>query len=623
MRLSQFKNDPTTIFSLVGCAFVLTLAACTSLVHDVEKAVYYDAAFDDKNRAPLSLNPPAQDNSEVLDKTQMHTQADYYFSLGEAMSYEGNHQKALESFKMVLIYDKESSVVYLRIATEYVKIGLISQALENAELAIEKDPQFTDGRMFLGHLYSTIKAPEKALQQYEKVLKINPEHVEAPLYIGAVLAEQKKYDKAVKYFESLTKNEDFQAPHLVYYYIGRVRSEQDGVQFKKAAENAFKKALELKPEHAESVLSLGNLYTKLGQEQRALDLYRTYQKEYGPSIRLAEVLAQIYLEQEKYDLAFEQLEILENNSEDALNIKVKMALILIEQKDYKKAIAKLQDVLAQVPDSDKIRYYLAAVYEEIGQGTKAVEQFQKVPSTSQFFSESIVHATYILKQQKKIDDAEKIVRNAVENRDDLPQLVAVYASILDEKNDHKKALEILKKGVIKFPEHVQLQFFFGTVHDKLGNKDAVISSMKKVIEMDPNHVQGLNYLAYTYSEMGIHMEDAEALAKRALALDPKDAYVLDTYGWVLFKKGENKQAIKVLESALNHQPNESVIAEHLGDAYFKAQMLERARTMYERAAENETSEVRAREIRSKISSIERQEVKTERLPASAATQQSP
>jgi tetratricopeptide (TPR) repeat protein len=620
MRRSPFKNETTTIFSLAGCAFLLTLAACTSFVRDVEKAVYYDAAFDDKNRAPSSFNPPVHGSSDVLDQTQIHTQADYYFSLGEAMSYEGNHQKALESFKMVLIYDKDSAVVYLRIATEYVKIGLISQALENAETAVEKDPKFTEAKMFLGHLYSTIKAPEKALEQYQQVLKINPDHVEAPLYIGAVLAEEKKYDKAVKYFESLLQNEDYQTPYLVYYYIGRVRTEQGGPQFKKAAENAFKKALELKPEHTESVMSLGTLYTKMGQEEKAIQLYRTFQKEYGPSIKLAEVLAQIYLEQEKYDQAFEQLEILENNSDDVLNVKVKMALILIEQKEYKKAITKLQDVLAQVPDSDKIRYYLAAVYEEIGQGTKAVEQFQKVPSTSQFFADSVVHATYILKHQKKIDDAEKMVKIAVDNREDLPQLVAVYASILDEKSEYKKALEVLKKGVTKFPEHVQLRFFFGTIHDKLGDKEAVITSMKKVIEMDPNHVQGLNYLAYTYSELGIHMEDAEALVKRALALEPKDAYVLDTYGWVLFKKGETNQAIKILESALHHQPNESVIAEHLGDAYLKAQMLERARTMYEKAVENESSETRVREIRSKITSIEHQEIKTRRLPASAATQ---
>jgi tetratricopeptide (TPR) repeat protein len=623
--LSRFQFLTPVICAVIfsGCASVFT-----SKSQDSDKATYYDSAYDDHNRAPASFVPSSVggDQSKNMDPLYMRTQADYFFAVAEAQSYDGQHQKAVESFKMVLVYDQSSAEVPLRLSAEYVKLGLVNQALEQAEIAVSKNPKYIDARLMLGGLYSSLKVYDKALAQYSEVLKQEPENTEAPLYIGAVYAEQKQYDKAIKYFQSLEKNDDYQTPHLAHYYIARIHAGQDGKAHQQAAEQEYKKALEIKPEHVESVLGLSDLYTKMGAGVKATQVLATFQKEHGPSAHVAETLGAMYLEAEQYDLAYEQFAILEQNTDDTLNIKVKMALILIEQKKYTAAVTKLQEVLAQAPDSDKIRFYLAAVYEEIKQPEKAVENFQRVPSESQFYTEAVVHATYLMKQAKDLDGALKFAKTAADSRQDLPQLVAVYASLLDEKSDYKTAFDVLSKGVQKFPEQVQLRFFLGTVNDHLGNKEAVVQNMKKVIEMDPNHVQGLNYLAYTYSEMNQSLDEAESLVKRALEIEPKDAYIMDTYGWILFKQGKLNDSIRVLEAAYHNQPTESVIADHLGDAYFRAQMVDRAKNMYEKAAEFESDEKKAREIRSKITVLEKQELKPElkkdvRMPASAETTQ--
>src|SRR5690606_38739265 len=145
-----------------------------------------------------------------------------------------------------------------------------------------------------------------------------------PLYIGALCSEQKQSDKAVKYFESLAKNPDYATPHVAYYYIGRVRMEQKGEKYERAAEVALKKSLSIKPDFADAVLSLGSLYGKQKNEDKAIELYRRFQKENTPSPKVAEVLAQIFVEQERYDLAYEQFEVLENYSDEPLNVKMKM-----------------------------------------------------------------------------------------------------------------------------------------------------------------------------------------------------------------------------------------------------------------------------------------------------------
>ena len=313
--------------SVILSALLLTLSACATFNGESDTAVYHDSAFNDLNRAPASLTPPtpSSDEKSTLDPLYMRTQADYYFSLGDTYSLNGDHKKAVESFKMVLVYDPNSPTVNMRLSAEYLKLGMVSESVAQAEEAEQKDPKNVDSHLLLGGLYSSLKFYQKALEQYQTVLKLNPENTDAPLYIGAIYSEQKQYDKAVKYFESLLKNPDYPTPYLAHYYVGRVRSEQTGKKFDKAAEDAYKLSVKAKPDFVDATLALGVLYSKRGDDKAAMNLYKNFQKESGPNPRIAEVLAQMYIEQESYDLAFEQLEYMESNSEDGLNVKMKMA----------------------------------------------------------------------------------------------------------------------------------------------------------------------------------------------------------------------------------------------------------------------------------------------------------
>ncbi|MGZ3769242.1 MAG: tetratricopeptide repeat protein [Bdellovibrio sp.] len=603
---------------------LLTLTACaTYTASESDKAPYYEASFNDRNRAPASFAPAVASHEGTLDPVYMRTQADYYFAMGEAYSLEGNSQKAIEAFKTTLIYDQNSSTVNMRLATEYLKTGMISESMVQAEEAVNKDPKNVESRLLLGGLYSSTKAYTKALEQYEKVMELQPANTEASLYIGALYSEQKQSEKAVKYFEALTKNKDYSSPHLPYYYIGRVRMEQSEPKYLKLAEEAFKKSLQLKPDFADAVISLGVLYNKQKKDDKAVAAYREFQKKNSPNPRVAEVLAQIYIDRNEYDNAYEQLEVVESESDEPLNARMKMALILIEQKKYDVASEKLEAVLKEAPDSDKVRFYLAAVYEETQKSEKAVKEYRKIPVTSSYYAESVVHAAYLLKNIGKLDEALEVASQGIKNRNDQPQIFAMYASLLDEKGNYAAAAKILEDGLKKFPENAQLRFYFGTINDRLGHKDVVVSEMQKVLELDPNHVQSMNYLAFTWAEMGARLPEAEKLARRALELEPKDGYVLDTLGWILYKQSKFSESIKFLEAAQANQANVSIIAEHLGDAYYKQSMVDKAKNMYKKAADLETDKKKAEEIRSKIFAIEKQILAGQRVPAAEGSTNRP
>ncbi|MGZ5280170.1 MAG: hypothetical protein ACXWC9_09520, partial [Pseudobdellovibrionaceae bacterium] len=60
-------------------------------------------------------------------------------------------------------------------------------------------------------------------------------------------------------------------------------------------------------------------------------------------------------------------------------------------------------------------------YEEMGKHTEAIEHFSRIPTESQYYGESIVHAAYLLKQAKKLDAAIDILKEGLSKRQDVAQ----------------------------------------------------------------------------------------------------------------------------------------------------------------------------------------------------------
>jgi len=205
-----------------------------------------------------------------------------------------------------------------------------------------------------------------------------------------------------------------------------------------------------------------------------------------------------------------------------------------------------------------------------------------------------------------ISSSVKTIETAIKEKDDVPQFYTFYASLLDELTEYDKAIKMLTSAVEKFPEHSQMRYFLGSMWDRKGDKNASLFHMKKVIELEEDHVQALNFIAYTYAEDGINLDEAERMAFKALEKSPDDGYILDTVGWVKYKKGQYAEAIKYLEEAHRIAEKESLIAEHLGDAYFRYDLIDKAKKMYLKAVSVAESSGRLQELKTKLTNIDKQ-----------------
>nr|BFD67621.1 tetratricopeptide repeat protein [Bdellovibrio sp. HAGR004] len=560
-------------------ALLLTLTACSSLP-----------------KKESSIPDSRAENSTINTRSQ----ADYNFILAEVSSHEGKPERSIELFEKVLAMDPASPTVHMRLSAEYLKADKMDKAIFHAQQAVQQDPKNIEAQLFLGGLYSAEKLYDKAISQYTLVLRLQPENEEAPVYIGSLYADKKDYKKAEQFFKSLLNNPNYETPHVAYYYLGLIRQDQDGVKHQVAAEKAFKKSLALKPDYEDGVVSLANFYLKNNDRTKALALCLEFQKQNRFNRSVADIIAQIHIESGEADKAYEQLEVIAGNSEDSLENQMKMALLLIEQKRFHLAAAKLKDIVTKSPSADSARFYLAAVYEETGAVDSAIHEYMLVPPSSAHFSEAVVHAAHLLKGLGKINQALDVTEKGLKTKADQPQVYTMYASLLDAKSDYLGAARILEEGLNKFSKNVALLFQHALMLDRLGQKDSMIAQMKKVLELEPNHVQSMSYLAFTLAEMNLHLPEAEKLARRALELQPTDGYVLDTLGWVLFKQKRFAESIQVLKKAYGYQSSASIIAEHLADAYVMESMTEEAKAMYNKAAGLTTDEARTRQIRNKL-----------------------
>ena len=124
-----------------------------------------------------------------------------------------------------------------------------------------------------------------------------------------------------------------------------------------------------------------------------------------------------------------------------------MASLLIELKEYQKAISMLQGILRLAPESDKIRFYLAGVHEEIKEYPAAIENYLRISSISSYYPEAVIHASYLYKTLGNYKFALKTVQNGINERDDISQFYAFYASLLDDakevSNRRKRRLAIV------------------------------------------------------------------------------------------------------------------------------------------------------------------------------------
>jgi tetratricopeptide (TPR) repeat protein len=141
------------------------------------------------------------------------------------------------------------------------------------------------------------------------------------------------------------------------------------------------------------------------------------------------------------------------------------------------------------------------------------------------------------------------------------------ASVRLAAKDIDGAIDILRKAapVVDKPESIEIEL--GSLLEAKGKPDEAISEYNAILSRDPQSEVAVNNLAMllaTYKKDSASLDRAKELSARfAESVNPS---YMDTYGWVLYKRGEGAASVPVLERVVAKLPDEPVARYHLGMA---------------------------------------------------------
>jgi len=164
-----------------------------------------------------------------------------------------------------------------------------------------------------------------------------------------------------------------------------------------------------------------------------------------------------------------------------------------------------------------------------------------------------------------------------------PYCLLSLATLYDSIDKDDEGLKLLLGVESRFNSDSRFQFRLGVLYDKLGKKPDSINRMKRVIQLNPRDAQALNYLGYTYAEMGVNLNEALGYIKRALEVRPDDGFFIDSLGWTYYQMKRYDEAIKELERAAQLVGDDPTVLEHLGDAYLAKKEVKKALKSYKKA----------------------------------------
>jgi len=132
-------------------------------------------------------------------------------------------------------------------------------------------------------------------------------------------------------------------------------------------------------------------------------------------------------------------------------------------------------------------------------------------------------------------------------------------------------------------DYWQIHYVRGMSYEQLGEWEKAEADLLAALDFDPDNPYVLNYLGYSWADMGINLERSKEMIQQAVRLRPQDGYITDSLGWVLYRAGDYMDAVPHLEKAVELLPYDPVINDHLGDAYWKVGRRLEARFQWERA----------------------------------------
>ena len=557
------------LISLLSVASVIISCSSSNKVNPLSGASEEFKTEEAENSLPMDLWSPDKRHSNAL----------YYFFLGEISSYQRNTENSFEQYQTAYNLDPNSFLAY-----KMIKSGFFNKPSETMVLAKKMTllyPEDAHLQSLLGQILLSQGYYKKAEKKLKLSLKMDTKIKDSYINLISIYQLTNEIEKAIKISEELISKhpsylEAYALQTKLYVKVGKNQK----------ALKTIEKSYSFDDSDPITVLLYAYTLELNGKTEQSVAMYEKLVEIVPLNLAITTNMVALYKEMGTLDKSFNLLAELDKKLEGK-NRAVKMQMVFIhwELEEFKECVAILEKMISDKESESRESYILGLAYEKTKKFEQAMSIYRKIKPKEKFYFDARYRLSLLLYQSGNKSEAYSIV-NTILEEDKFETKESFYklaSSLYEVDGNLEQAILILEKSAIEYPENTNLLFLLGVNYEKIGSKNKCISVMKKIISIDSSYGAAYNYLAYIYAEDGVNLQKAEKLLDKALKLKPNDGYYIDTLGWIYYKQGKYKKALESLLLADKKAPNEAVILEHIADVYIKLNQREKAKSYYEKA----------------------------------------
>ncbi|MFB3778055.1 MAG: tetratricopeptide repeat protein [Bryobacteraceae bacterium] len=606
--------------------------------------------------------PPAQvvNRAEAYFNYSMgHLYAELAASYGNRGEY---FSRAIEYYKAAMKADPTAAIVSEELAGLYIQAGKVRDAVTEIEDRLKKDPNAVDARRVLARLYARLigdpqtnrvneEMLKRAIEQYRKIVEIDPKDVDSWLLLGRLFRVSQDSVESEKAFQKVLslepENEEALTElALVYSSLGDNRRAID--LLKKVADRnpnrrtlttlagayedlrdftgavqVLRRALELEPDNLELKRGLAQDLLYAGNLDEALQAYTEVAADDPKDAQAFLRISQIHRRRRDFTRAREALEAARKLQPDDVEIRYSEVTLLEEEGKHSEALDAMKQLLASTEKRSYSRperssraallERLAALYRSGGQYSQAVDALRQMADLDpdlaaraaaqvidtyrqarEFGRASeeadaalkkypsdrmvIVYHALLLADLNKGEEAVAEARKLLSDEEDRDGWLTV-AQVAERAKDFEamgKALDVVERLSVADSDKGTAYFMRGAMHERRKDYAAAEIEFRKALALDPDNAGVLNYLGYMFADRGVRLEEALKLISRAVELEPTSGAYLDSLGWVYFKMDRLEEAETYLRRSLELVPHDATIRDHLGDVLARQGKLKEA-----------------------------------------------
>jgi tetratricopeptide (TPR) repeat protein len=453
-----------------------------------------------------------------------------------------NSTEAMAAYKKALELDSGNEDAMTGLATGYADLGDNKAAADMLQKVADKDPN-PRSLTSLAAVYEQLKDYSLAAEMLRRALDQQPGNSDLKKGLAEDLLLSDQLDEALKLYQESVA-EDPKDEHSLLRISQIYRQKRDFVKAREAAD----KAKVIAPDDLEVQFNDVNLLESEGKIPDAIKtlkgiLEATAKKSYSASEKssrsfLLQTLAELDRTVEQYSAAIDVFhQLAELDPDSGARIEAEVVETYREAKEYPKAEAEMDAAAKKYPNDRFVTTVRATVLSDLGKTDQAVAETRKLLGGKND-REAYLSLADIYEKSKNFAEMGKAL-DAAEK--------------LSESSDEKQTLEFRR----------------GAMYERMKDYPAAEAEFRKVLALNPDSDQALNYLGFIFADRNIRLDEARDMIVKALQREPNNGAYLDSLGWVYFRQNKLPEAEDKLREALQYMSRDATVHDHLGEVYFR------------------------------------------------------